>query len=94
MTAFELRAHLEGAIRIMDEFYMNYDEAGQYAGKVHFNVLPVSIELNEFREYHLWYDGDEYDISHVTHWKELADVLKSIGLLDDEDIALAEAVIL
>jgi len=92
MTAYELRTLLESAIRIMDEFYMNYDEAKPYAGKVEFNVIPVAIELNEFREYNLWYDGDEYSISDVTNWKELAEVLKSIGLLDEEDIALAEAV--
>lgn len=92
MTAYELRDLLENAIKVMDEFYMIYDEAGQYAGKIHFNQLPVALELNEFREYHLWYDGDEYSLAEVTTWKDLAEVLKTIGVLDEEDVALAEAV--
>jgi len=94
MTAFELRTTLESAVEIMEQFRAAYDSADNYAGKVEWAAFPLSMELNEFREYNLWYDGDEYSLDEVDTWKDLAEVLKTIGLIDDEDIALAEAVIL
>lgn len=92
MDANKLKTLLVQATEIMDEFYMAYDDANYYSGRVVWDNFPsISMELNEFREYNLWHNGDEYSLAEVTTWADLGEVVVLTGVITQEELDAALA---